>query len=585
MKLAKYSLEEESLDMLMEKALKYADLTSIRIYTWDNKSQALSQRDFYDQKAEGSPEFPPPVNIFELLKKENKMLILTEDSSDYAGATYEKLDGSVKCEVYIALKSPYYTEDNFFGLILLSADEALKEQSIQENKGLSETLKRINCILSIEDEMARRKQGMFEAAYLLCEIINGKEPYLIGRLFNVAYLAVKIARAMRLSENEVEKLQAAVLMHDLGKTYIDESILKKKGGLTDEERETIRRKVVFSYDIAKSLNDLFVMRDLPDIVLHYQERVDGKGYPNGKKGDEIPLLSRILGTAKAISAMLTNTSYKRAKSVPEVIRELKANTNGQFDKKVVQAAIAVLTDEKKENRVAFNSIGLFATLNIIIKSDGLAEDVAKSIEALENDAPDEEEEPDEANILGNSINIWGNIREIGGRYVFIPIEKKVRFDQMCFQYLKLYINVNERMYRYIPVVKKIYADKMVFSELRLVEDTNAFAIRWLLEGYFVSPSRKAYKVFVTMIGGDFVEFYIFSEELDDNFTQGIIRITFEDGKNSTLPGIIVFSEKMGDKTHFRMKFAGLKESEKQTIFSEIFKKQIEIRAMQNKDKD
>ena len=583
MKLVELNLEEQALDILFEEVLQAAELTSIRVFSVDYMTRALSEKHFYDQKAAGDRSRTVPEKVFELLKEEDKTLILGEDSIEYSGETYSKLDKDNKCEVYIPLRKTLDAKEYYYGLILLAADKELKEQSILDNQGLHETLKRLNCKLSKNDDIARRKESMVQIAYMLCEIIDGKEPYLISRLFNVAYWGTKIARTMGISEEDVEKLQIAVLMHDLGKIYIDEGILNKKGELTEEEYKIIKKRVVLSFDIAKKLNGLFVINDLPDIILSYQERVDGKGYPNGLKGDEIPLLSKILGTAKAISSMLVNTSYKRAMSIPEVIRERRENSNRQFDRKVVDAAIAVLADEKKESQVVFDNIGIFATLNIIIKNADEAGEVNKAIESIQNEA-DEAADANETGEINESMNIWGNVRKTDDEYIFTPIEKTANFKEMVFQYLKLYISVNERMFRYIPEIKEISAHRLVFSELKLVEDTNAFALRWLLDGYFVSPTRNAYKIFVTMIGGDFADFYIFSDELNEVFSQGIIRITFEDGKSSTVPGMIIYSEKIGDKTHFRLKFAGLKESEKQMIFSQIFKKQIEIRTMQNEGK-
>jgi len=326
------------------------------------------------------------------------------------------------------------------------------------------------------------------------------------------------------------------------------------------------------------------LKNVPEYAGGHHERMDGKGYPNGLKRDQIPFLSKILGTAKAVSSMLSNMSYRRAKSIPEVVRELRANAGNQFDRKVVNAAIAVLTEDKKDNQVVFSDIGIFANLNITLKHDD-SEESRERNRAFASREKGEKAAGGAAPEIADSLNIWGNIRLIDGEYVFMPVKKTADFMQMRFEYLKLYVSINERMYRFVPEIKKIGEDYMVFSELKLVDDTNAFAIRWLLDGYFVSPSRNVYKVFVTMVGGDFVDFYIFTEKLGEVLTQGIVRIMFEDGKQATLHGMIIHNERMGDKTYFRLKYAGLKESEKQMIFSQIFKKQIEIRALQNEAED
>ena len=578
MKLLEYNLEEQALDTLLNRMLETACLKSIRVYTINYRNHALAPKHVCE-KADGRT-YPVPGRMFELVKNAGRALILNEPSFVHARQTYEKQDPENAAEVYIPLKKTLDTKDYCYGLLVLALDTEVNESEFLKDPELCELLKKANSRLSAEDDAARRRESMMQIAYMLCEIIDGKEPYLISRLFNMAYWGIRIARRMGLDDEEIEKLQVAVLMHDLGKIYIDESILNKRGELSEVEYGIIKKRVIYSHDIAAKLNELFVIDDLPEIILCYQERMDGKGYPNGLKRDQIPLLSKILGMAKAVSSMLSNMSYRRAKSIPEVVRELKANAGSQFDRKVVNATISVLAEEKKESQAVFNDIGIFANLNIGVKHDETDDprEIAKALSSLEKGQ--KLPEGAEAAEIDESLNIWGNIRLIDGDYIFVPINRTADFTRMRFEHLKLYVNMNERMYRYIPVIKKVGEDRMIFSDLKLVDDSNAFAIRWLLDGFFVSPSRSVYKVFVTMVGGDFVDFYIFTEELDEVLTQGIVRIMFEDEKNATLHGMIIYNERMGDKTHFRLKYAGLKESEKQMIFSQIFKKQIEIRALQ-----
>ena len=582
MKLLDYNLEEETLDTLLDGLVETACLESVRVYSTNYGNRALEQTHVRG-KASGRVS-PVPEKTFELVKNTGKALFMNEDSFVHAGQTYKKQDPQNTAEVYLPLKKTLDLKDYCYGLIVFGSAAEADASGFFSDPAFCDLLRRVSCRLSARDDAKRRRGSMLQVAYMLCEIIDGNEPYLISRLFNMAYWAVRIARHMGLGEEEIVKLQVAVLLHDLGKIYIDESILNKRGELSEAECGIVRKRIIYSRDIAARLNELMVIDDLPEIILCYQERMDGKGYPNGLKRDQIPFLSKILGTAKAVSSMLSNMSYRRAKSIPEVVRELRANAGNQFDRKVVNAAIAVLTEEKKDNQVVFSDIGIFANLNITLKHDD-SEESRERNKAFASREKGEKAAGGAAAEIADSLNIWGNIRLIDGEYVFMPVKKTADFMQMRFEYLKLYVSINERMYRFVPEIKKIGEDYMVFSELKLVDDTNAFAIRWLLDGYFVSPSRNVYKVFVTMVGGDFVDFYIFTEELGEVLTQGIVRIMFEDGKQATLHGMIIHNERMGDKTYFRLKYAGLKESEKQMIFSQIFKKQIEIRALQNEEED
>lgn len=580
MKLMDIRLEEESLNTILERTLETSGFGSIRVFSVDYLNNKLVEKYFLGKKASGKQTggYRVPTEIFELLKKMKKTLILDEESE--RNEAYEK-NGSNKCEVYIPLYKELDNKDYYYGLILLTLDSNdQKKLKILSDRSFQELIIKINSKLSKKDDIARRKESMYQITYLLCEIIDGKEPYLISRLFNVAYWGIKIAQHMGVSQEDVEKLQIAVLMHDLGKIYIDEGILKKRGKLTDEEYEIIKKRVVYSHEIAQKLNQLYVIGDLPDIILNCQERIDGKGYPNGKYGDEIPFLSKILGTAKAISSMLTNTSYRRAKTIPEVISELKYNANKQFDAQVVKAAVELLLDEGKEYHDCFSNIGTYATLSIKLKQKDDDLDIPDDIlETLLLESMDEENAAGETPKISESINIWGNVRKIDNSYVFTPTTRLNNLKAADIRSCKLYISVDQRIYRYVPEIEEFSADRIVFSSLKIADEAKAFAIRWLLDGYFVSATRNAYNIFVTMVGGDFVDFYIFSDELKEPVTQGVIRIDFEDGRKATLPGMIVFSEKIGDKTHFRLKFTGLKASEKKVIFSEIFKKQVNNKSL------
>ncbi|MFZ5975678.1 MAG: HD-GYP domain-containing protein [Bacillota bacterium] len=582
MKFMDINLEEEPLSALMEKALANTGFHSIRVFTIDYLNHKLTQKHSLQKKGEPAVSYSPPAKTFEMLKRIKKALILDKDFE--WNEKYEKYDPGNKCEVYIPLHKELDNKDYYYGLILLALDSNdHRKLKVLEDKGFLELIKKISSKLSIKDDIARRKESMYEITYLLCEIIDGKEPYLISRLFNVAYWGIKIAKHMGVSQEDIEKLQIAVLMHDLGKIYIDESILNKKGKLTKEEYEIIKKRVVYSYEIAQKLNQLYVIGDLPDIILNCQERIDGKGYPEGKYGDEIPFLSKILGAAKAISSMLTNTSYRRAKTIPEVISELKQNANKQFDEQVVNAAVALLLDEGREYQDCLSSIGTYATLSIKLKANKADMDTPEDIlEALMSDETDElsaEKDNDNAKAINEDLNIWGTVRKIDDIYVFTPTKKTVHLETARIKSCKLYINIDERIYRYIPEIEEVSGEKIVFSEIRMVDEPDAFAIRWLLDGYFVSTSRNAYNIFVTMVGGDFVDFYIFSDEIKENITQGVIRIDFDDGKKSTLPGMIVFSEKIGDKTYFRLKFTGVETAERRLIYAEIFRKQVKIKSL------
>lgn len=389
---------------------------------------------------------------------------------------------------------------------------------------------------------------LFDTVLLMCEIINAKEPYLIGTLYAISYWAVKIAKYLRLPAKDIQKLQLVTLMHDLGKIYIDDKILNKKGKLTPLEYEIMKTRVVHSYEIALKLAQLYELEDIPQIILGYQERMDGNGYPNGIKGENIPTLSKILLVAKALVSMLTNTQYRKAKPIDEIINEFKIFSNTQFDAGVAEAAILLLIYEKDEYNDCFEGIGNYVTVNITLKNHD-----------------------------SDILTMWGNIRKNGMAYIFSPVGRipEVKFHQIAG--CNIYLNINERIYHFKPVLQEILSNKILMSDIRIQNDEKSFSIKWFLDGMFISKAREPYNIFISLVGGDYLDFYVFHAEISEPIINGIVKIKLHDGKDTFLPGIVIFRQQLDDKVFYRFKYTNVPGSVSREVFSSIFRKQLEIR--------
>lgn len=133
-------------------------------------------------------------------------------------------------------------------------------------------------------------------------------------------------------------------LHDIGKIAIDQSILLKPGPLTKIELDEIQRHPDVGYKILKSSKET---TSIAEYVLYHHERYDGKGYPSGLKGEEIPLLSRIIAVADSFNAMVSDRCYRKPMSVEDAINELIANKGTQFDPEIVDVAVKVLKNSTK----------------------------------------------------------------------------------------------------------------------------------------------------------------------------------------------------------------------------------------------
>ncbi|MDT7687454.1 MAG: hypothetical protein QOE46_213 [Acidobacteriota bacterium] len=170
----------------------------------------------------------------------------------------------------------------------------------------------------------------------LAAAIDGKDPYTRGHSERVARFSLAIAERMGLPEEEIEKLRISALLHDVGKIAIEDNILKKPAALTDEEYEIMKQHPQKGYKI---MSQIPAMRDfLPGMYMHH-EMMDGRGYPQGLKGDEIPMQARIVSVADTFDAMTTDRPYQKGMSLEDAIARIKTFVGTRYDSEVVQALV------------------------------------------------------------------------------------------------------------------------------------------------------------------------------------------------------------------------------------------------------
>ncbi|MCE5198018.1 MAG: HD domain-containing phosphohydrolase [Armatimonadota bacterium] len=180
------------------------------------------------------------------------------------------------------------------------------------------------------------------AVQSLAAAVDAKDRYTCGHSERVAHYAKEIAESLSTDEEFVNALKIAGLLHDVGKIGIPDAILNKTGSLTQEERATIKQHSALGGTILKRAPHL---DQIIPAVMHHHERWDGKGYPEGLKGEQIPLIARIMGVADAFDAMTSDRPYRPAMSVEAALLELRAGAGTQFDPDIVEAFIAKTSAE------------------------------------------------------------------------------------------------------------------------------------------------------------------------------------------------------------------------------------------------
>jgi putative nucleotidyltransferase with HDIG domain len=183
-------------------------------------------------------------------------------------------------------------------------------------------------------------EKQLETIHAMINTVEARDFYTAGHCLRVAgYARDLVAGYEGLTREDAFVIQTAALLHDIGKLGIPDRVLLKEGGLTPAEIEIIRSHVTLGEAILSHMDS---MKQITRAIRHHHERYDGLGYPDGLRGEAIPLASRIVGVADAIDAMLTDRPYRKALSVETAIETLKEWRGRQFDPRVVDLGVAFL---------------------------------------------------------------------------------------------------------------------------------------------------------------------------------------------------------------------------------------------------
>ncbi len=220
-----------------------------------------------------------------------------------------------------------FTDDDILILSNIGAQTAVALENLRLNEDVEKTY--------------------METLSALAMAVEAKDPYSRGHSKRVSEYAEKIAKKLGLSEEQVAIVRDAADMHDIGKIGISDEILHKPGPLTAEEREIMNKHPVIGEGILKPVRSL---RRLCDAVRHHHEWLDGSGYPDGLKGDEISIEARILCVADVFDALTSDRPYRKAMSVEEALAEINRWVGKRYDKKVYEALCEIVKEEKAKQQ-------------------------------------------------------------------------------------------------------------------------------------------------------------------------------------------------------------------------------------------
>ncbi len=228
---------------------------------------------------------------------------------------------------------PLKIRDNLFGVLVLSINNntaGFKEKDLYFMNFVAEKAANLIENLALYENIF---ENLFATLYAFVETIEARDSYTKQHSIRVSRYATSMAEAMGCTQEDQDKLNVAGSLHDIGKIGIPDSILLKPGRLTDDEYEIIKKHP----EIAGNIIGHFGMwADERSIIRHHHERYDGHGYPDGLKGEDIPLLSRILSVADVYDALTTDRSYRKKMPEEKALQIMRENSGTQFDPKLIQ---------------------------------------------------------------------------------------------------------------------------------------------------------------------------------------------------------------------------------------------------------
>ena len=255
---------------------------------------------------------------------ETEVVLLT------AYASLETARDAIRFGAFDYLLKPFDKDD-----MLLVINNGLKKRRNKENLKLERELL-LNRTMDLENQIKKVRNNLIkhydDTVKGLILTIDAKDHYTYNHSNRVAALSKSIAEALNVTGKTLKEIEDAAKIHDIGKIGIEKNILNKEGDLTFDEYEEVKKHTSIGVRIVQEIKFL---EDAVPVIKHHHERYDGEGYPEGVRGDDIPLSARIVVVADAIDAMMSARPYRSALPMDKVRQELSDNAGTQFDPGIV----------------------------------------------------------------------------------------------------------------------------------------------------------------------------------------------------------------------------------------------------------
>lgn len=329
--------QSETLDLVLQTTMRFLDAQFGAVILRDRTTGCMAPRAGRDAGRQ-------KLKSEELVFAERIAAHVVETGSSFLcspveGASCDTSFPEALSSVKSAMGVPIRIEGKLYGLLVFwNIDEG--EPFIPAELKMLETLSHQLEMAILNAQLFEEKEEVYQGIVrAFTAAIEAKDPFTSGHSLRVANLAKDIGKKLGLSEAELKEIEVAALLHDVGKLGIDERIFMKPSSLTEEEKRIAQSHPVIGTDFLQSAK---FPPQIVAIVRHHHEHHNGKGYPDGIKGEKIPLGARIISVANSFDTMTSERAFRGAHTSEEALEEIQLDAGTQYDPEVVKAFASIM---------------------------------------------------------------------------------------------------------------------------------------------------------------------------------------------------------------------------------------------------
>jgi putative nucleotidyltransferase with HDIG domain len=329
------------LDSTLDAAMRSFAVDSGYLVLRDGTSSDLKLRAWRGTTDAAPDDRAVRSSMSEWVVRQGRPLIFNPSNGSGVAENVDAMTGALA-----AVCVPLHASDGVIGAIAVGSRDRNARFTGDDVRLLSTIANHLTVAIGNTELYASLQEAYLATVRSLAAAVDAKEPHMRGHSERVAAFSRSIAENLGLSHDQRTALEMAAYLHDIGKIGISGQILRKPGPLDEEETSTMRHHPLIGANI---LRPVAFPWSIGPVVRHHHERYDGGGYPAGLRGEEIPILARVLAVADAYEAMVADRPYRKSLTAEGALGELTTCAGTQFDPRVVDALIQVLRDSDAES--------------------------------------------------------------------------------------------------------------------------------------------------------------------------------------------------------------------------------------------